>query len=74
MLHLAANQAVSLNWVTKNVRSCALSVVVPGFELPESLPHTGQVSVAIPAQAKGTVIRYSCSMGMYTGQLVFDQK
>jgi hypothetical protein len=26
----------------------------------------------IPAQKKGTLMRYSCSMGMYLGQLVFD--
>ena len=72
VLHLSAVKPVSLNWVTKNVRSCSLSVVVPGLDYQKVLPATGTVKMDIPAQAKGTVMRYSCSMGMYTGQLVFD--
>jgi len=74
VLHLPANHAVNLDWVTKNTRSCALSVVVPGLNYHQVLPNTGKVTLKIPAQEKGTVIRYSCSMGMYTGQLVFDQE
>ena len=54
------------------MRSCSLSVVVPGLNYQKVLPGTGTVTMDIPAQAKGTVMRYSCSMGMYTGQLVFD--
>ncbi len=73
VLHLAANRSVNLNWVTKNVHSCALSVVVPGLNYQKVLPSSGQVSLQVPAQGKGTVMQYSCSMGMYTGQLVFDQ-
>jgi hypothetical protein len=30
------------------------------------------VPVNIPAQAAGTVMRFSCSMGMYTGEIVFS--
>jgi sulfite exporter TauE/SafE len=73
VLHLAANQPVNLNWVSKNVQSCALSVVVPGLNYQKLLPSTGQIALSIPAQPKGTVMRYACSMGMYTGQLIFDQ-
>jgi hypothetical protein len=72
VLHLAANRPVDLNWVTQNVRSCSLSVVVPGLKYEKVLPATGEVSLKIPPQAKGTVMPYSCSMGMYTGQFVFD--
>jgi sulfite exporter TauE/SafE len=74
VLHLPVKRAVSLDWVTRNTRSCALSVVVPGLNYHQVLPNTGEVTLKIPAQEKGTVIRYSCSMGMYTGQLVFDQE
>jgi sulfite exporter TauE/SafE len=72
VLHLAANRSVRLNWNSVNVSSCALSVVVPGLGYEKVLPATGNVTMEIPAQKKGTLIRYSCSMGMYLGQLVFD--
>ncbi len=72
VLHMPANKAENLTWVTKNTSSCALAVVVPGLEYQQLLPTTGQVSLQVPAQAKGTVMRYSCSMGMFTGQIVFD--
>ena len=74
VLHLPANRSISLNWVTRNVHSCALSVVVPGLAYEKVLPSTGQIVQEIPAQPKGTLMRYSCSMGMYLGQLVFDQE
>jgi uncharacterized protein len=72
VLHLAANRPVRLIWATKNVSSCALAVVVPALKYEKMLPNTGLVDLNIPAQKKGTVMNYSCSMGMYTGQLVFD--
>jgi sulfite exporter TauE/SafE len=74
VLHLAAGKPVVLTWVSKNLYSCARSIVVPALNYEKILPNTGEVPLAIPAQDKGTIIRYSCSMGMYTGQLVFDQE
>jgi uncharacterized protein len=73
VLHLAAEKQVTLNWVTQGTHSCALSVVVPGLNYQKILPSTGQIGLSIPAQKRGTVIEYSCSMGMYFGKLVFDQ-
>lgn len=72
-LHVTASQPVRLIWVTRDVTSCALDVVVPGVAYEKALPHTGQEILDIPPQARGTVMRYSCSMGMYAGQLIFDQ-
>ena len=72
VLHLAANKPVKLDWITNDVHSCVLSVVVPALNYQKILPNTGKITFNIPAQANGTVIRYSCSMGMYTGQWVFD--
>ncbi len=72
ILHLAAAKPVSLTWVTQGTHSCALSVVIPNLNYQKILPSKGQVALDIPAQPKGTVIEYSCSMGMYFGQLVFD--
>ena len=73
VLHLPANRPVELVWVTKNTTSCALAVVVHNLKYQKVLSRTGREILSIPAQSKGTVIRYSCSMGMYTGKLVFDQ-
>lgn len=74
VLHMAAGKPVVLNWVTNDIHSCAQSLVVPALKYEILLPRTGETPLEIPAQEIGTVIRYSCSMGMYTGQLVFDQE
>ena len=72
VLHMPANRPVSLFWVTENTQTCARSVVIPGIDYHHILPPTGRVELKIPAQSKGTVLRYTCSMGMYPSQLVFD--
>lgn len=72
VLHLPANQAVTLEWVTRNTQSCARSIVIPDLDYQTILPTTGRIKFDIPAQPKGTVIGYTCSMGMYPSQLVFD--
>jgi sulfite exporter TauE/SafE len=73
VLHLPAGRPVSLDWVTENTQACSRSVVVPAQNYQKILPPTGRIRFDIPAQQKGTVIRYTCSMGMYPSQLVFDQ-
>jgi sulfite exporter TauE/SafE len=73
VLHLPANQPVRLTWITEDTQTCARSVVVLDLNYQKILPSTGRVNFDIPAQVKGTVIRYTCSMGMYPSQLVFDQ-
>ena len=72
VLHLPADKPISLEWVTENTETCARSVVMPGLDYHEILPSTGRVRFEIPAQKQGTVLRYSCSMGMYPSELVFD--
>lgn len=72
ILHARANQPAKLNMVTKNTFSCARGFVIPALGVEELLPETGTVVIAIPAQEKNTVINFTCSMGMYTGKIVFD--
>jgi plastocyanin domain-containing protein len=72
VLHLPAGQPVSIEWVTENTQTCARSVVIPGLDYAKILPPTGRIQLDIPPQAKGTVLRYTCSMGMYPSELVFD--
>ncbi len=71
--HAAANITYKLDIITDNTRSCARAFVIPTLNVEETLPVTGKITVDIPPQATGTVLRYSCSMGMYTGEIVFDQ-
>jgi len=72
ILHLPANQDLTIEWVTRNTQACSRSVVVPALNYQKILPTTGRVDFNIPAQEKGAIIRYTCSMGMYPSQLVFD--
>ncbi len=68
-----AGEEVLLNIVTNNTFSCARDLVIPALGIEKLLPQTGTVPVRIPAQAAGTVMRFSCSMGMYTGEIRFNQ-
>ncbi len=70
-LSAPAGKPVKVRFVSKNTQSCALAVVIPSLNFEKVLPQTGEASVNIPAQKAGSVIPYSCSMGMYTGQIVF---
>jgi sulfite exporter TauE/SafE len=72
-LHAPAGRDLTLNVVTDGVYSCSRGFVIPALGVEKLLPASGTVPIAIPAQAPGTVMAFSCSMGMYTGQIVFDQ-
>jgi uncharacterized protein len=71
-LKAEANQAVTLNLITDQTYSCARDFVIPALDYYELLPDTGIVQVNIPAQEKGSTVFFTCSMGMYTGQIVFE--
>jgi len=70
-LYAKADEPVTMDIVTNGVSSCARDFVIPSLGYESLLPSTGTVTVSIPAQAAGTVIPFTCSMGMYTGQIVF---
>ncbi|NOT05226.1 MAG: hypothetical protein HOP27_11565 [Anaerolineales bacterium] len=67
-----ADTALTLNLVTNQTYSCARDFVIPSLNVYQLLPDTGTMQVSIPAQPKGTTIFFTCSMGMYTGQIVFQ--
>jgi len=71
-LSAPADTAVTLNLVTNQTYSCARDFVIPSLNVYELLPDTGTTQVSIPAQPKGTTMFFTCSMGMYTGQIVFQ--
>ena len=71
-LSAPAGKDFTLNLVTDETYSCSRDFVIPALDYYELLPDTGTVQVNIPAQEKGSTLFFTCSMGMYTGQIVFE--
>jgi uncharacterized protein len=71
-LKAPAGQDVTLNLVTNKTYSCSRDFIIPALNYYQLLPDTGTVQVSIPAQAKGSKLYFTCSMGMYTGQILFE--
>lgn len=59
------------NLITKDTYSCARDFVIPDLNVYQLLPESGIVQISIPAQEVGSKLFFTCSMGMYTGQIVF---
>jgi uncharacterized protein len=72
LTHAPANQALKLALVTNKTYSCARAFVMPALGIDAELPATGKVVVDVPAQPAGSKLFFSCSMGMYSGAIVFD--
>jgi len=71
-LKAPAGKDLNLNLVTDQTYSCSRDFVIPDLDYYQLLPDTGTVQVNIPAQEKGSTLFFTCSMGMYTGQIVFE--
>jgi sulfite exporter TauE/SafE len=71
-LKAPAGKDLVLNLVTNQTYSCARDFVIPALNIYQLLPDTGTVRVNIPAQKKGSALFFTCSMGMYTGQIIFQ--
>ena len=67
-----AGKVFTLNLVTNKTYSCSRDFVIPALNYYQLLPDTGTVQVNIPAQEKGSTLFFTCSMGMYTGQIMFE--
>lgn len=70
-LYAKAESPVTLHLLTQETYSCARDFVIPALRYNVLLPETGNTSLEIPPQPAGTVMRFTCSMGMYTGQIIF---
>lgn len=71
-LRATANTPIELNLITDKTYSCARDFVIPALGFYQLLPDTGTVQVNIPAQPSGTRMFFTCSMGMYTGMIIFE--
>ncbi len=71
-LRAVANTPIKLSLVTKQTYACSRDFVIPALNFYKLLPDTGTVAVDIPAQPSGTRLFFTCSMGMYTGMIIFE--
>jgi len=72
VLNAPADTELTLNLITKNTTSCSRAFLIPELNISEMLKETGTQSVTIPPQPAGKKISFTCSMGMYTGEIVFN--
>lgn len=72
VVHAKAGESIQLRLVSKKVYSCSLAFVIPSLGIQENLESTGEKVIEIPAQEKGSRMPFSCSMGMFTGEIIFD--
>ena len=73
LAHARPGLPFKLAMVTNKTYSCARALVIPSLRIEQVLPPTGTVLIDIPAQPAGSKLFYSCSMGMYSGVIVFDE-
>lgn len=66
-----AGQPVQLNLITNNTYGCTRAFVIPALDMFQILPDTGVTTIELPAQPTGSVLYFTCSMGMFGGQIQF---
>lgn len=71
-LHAPAGVPVTLTLIAEDVYSCSRAFLIPEIDYGVILFVTDEVKVDIPPQEHGTVMPFTCSMGMYTGEIIFD--
>ncbi len=72
LIKAPTGKAVSLTVVTSGTTGCTRGFVIPSIGFQQNLPATGQVTISIPASAAKGNLRYTCSMGMYSGYFEFS--
>ncbi len=68
-IRVKAGIPIKVNFVTKNTQGCSRAIIFPSLGIQKILPETGTTAIELPALAKGNV-PYSCSMGMFRGEIV----
>jgi uncharacterized protein len=69
-LYAPAGQPLKLHLVTYQTTSCALDFTIPAYNIDVLLSETGNHVLDIPPQAPSTKLHFSCSMGMYVGDII----
>ncbi len=69
-INAKANMPTKIRLTTKDTYSCSVAFVIPSLRIQRILKETGTEVIDLPPQKSGT-LRFSCSMGMYTGKINF---
>jgi len=72
LIRAPAGKPVSLTVVSNGTTGCTRAFVIPSIGYQRVLPETGQTEISIPASAANGNLRYTCSMGMYSGYFEFS--
>ena len=64
-----ANKPITLRVNTKSTYDCSSGIRIPSLNITKQLPSDGVTDIEIPAQTAGTIVDFTCSMGMYSGQI-----
>jgi sulfite exporter TauE/SafE len=68
VIQAKAGQPITLVVKSQDLYTCAQGMVFPKLGIQQQLPPNGTTTIQIPAQPAGT-LAYTCSMGMYRGQI-----
>ncbi len=71
LIKAPSGKPVSLTVVSNGTTGCTRGFVIPSIGYQRTLPETGQTTINIPASAANGNLRYTCSMGMYSGYFEF---
>lgn len=63
---IRAEQPVRLTVITNKTKGCSRAFTIPSLGVSKILPETGEEIIEFTPNEKG-VLRYTCSMGMYSG-------
>ena len=69
LLEAKAGLPIRLELKTEKITGCTRGFTIPSLGIQKTLPSTGTTVIEIPAQKPGK-IRFTCSMGMYSGSIV----
>jgi uncharacterized protein len=71
ILYAPAGEPVRLHLITNNTTSCDRDFTIPSMNIEVLLDNTGESVVNLPPQEAGFSLHFACSMGMYTGDIVY---
>lgn len=72
LIYAPADKPIKLTLVTDGVYSCALAFVIPDLNQEVLLYNTGETTIDLPPQPAGKKMDFMCSMGMFTGQIIYQ--
>jgi plastocyanin domain-containing protein len=71
-INAQANIPTTLQVTTSGTFDCSAAFTIPSMNYRTNLPPSGMTSVEIPPQQKGSTLRGTCAMGMYSFAINFN--